>query len=118
MKTGRVYSIRSHLRPDLVYIGSTKETLSRRLAQHKTALKQYQAGKHRCVTSFEIIKLGDAYVELIQLVEYKEKCELHAAERKCIRETDCVNKYMRGECHVRDKKKCLYYTVRITLRSR
>jgi hypothetical protein len=96
MPVGRVYSIRSHLRPDLIYIGSTKETLAHRMGGHRCTYKQYLAGKSNFMTSYELMKLGDAYIELIELVEYTEKSQLHAAESKCIRETVCVNRCIPG----------------------
>ena len=34
-QNGKVYSIRSHSRPDLVYVGSTTQPLSKRFGGHK-----------------------------------------------------------------------------------
>ena len=80
--TGRVHTIRSHLRPDLVYIGSTKETLARRLAQHKVAYKGFVAGKSRFVTSYKLLEIGDAYIDLVELVNYTEKSQLASASAR------------------------------------
>ena len=93
---GYVYSIRSHLKPELVYYGSTKETLARRLAGHRKSYKRYLAGKTHFVSSFKLLEAGEAYIELVQIVEYTEKAELHAAEGKWIRENICVNKHVPG----------------------
>ena len=90
---GYVYSIRSHLKPELVYYGSTKETLSRRLAQHVSSYKHYLIKKHNFITSFKLIELGKFYIELVEIVEYIDKAQLHAVEGRHIRENDCVNKY-------------------------
>ncbi len=94
MTIGRVYSIRSHSRPDLIYYGSTKETLSRRMAGHRSAYKMYLNGKHPNQTSFRLLELGDDYIELVQLVEFTEKAQLHAVEGGFIREHQCVNKFI------------------------
>ena len=96
MQIGRVYTIRSHLRPDLVYYGSTKETLSRRLSQHTSKYRDFQVGKGCFYTSFDVIEIGDAYIELVELVEYTEKSQLHAVEGRHIRENECVNKIVPG----------------------
>jgi hypothetical protein len=109
MVVGRVYSIRSHLQPELIYFGSTKESLARRLAQHRAAYKSFLAGKARYITSFRVIELGDFYIELAELVNFEEKSQLHAVERKYIRETLCVNKCIpnrtKAEYHIDHRAK-------------
>ena len=92
MTIGRVYSIRSHTRPELVYYGSTKETLSRRMAGHRHNYKRFLAGTYEFITSFRLLELGDAKIELVELVEYTEKSQLIAVESRWIREHECVNK--------------------------
>ena len=99
MTIGRVYSIRSHTRPELVYYGSTKETLSRRMAGHRSDYKRFLAGKAHNMTSFRLIELGDAKIELVELVEFTEKSQLLAVEGRWIREHDCVNKFQPGRTH-------------------
>ena len=93
---GYVYAIRSLSDPTLVYYGSTKEQLSRRMAQHRDDYRSFLAGKRRFVTSFRVLEAGDAYIELVEIVEYEEKAQLHAVEGKCIRENQCVNKRVAG----------------------
>ena len=93
---GRVYTIRSYLKPELVYYGSTKETLSRRLAQHVSDYKKHLNGQQHFISSFKLIELGDAYIGLVEIVEYIDKAQLHAVEGRHIRENNCVNKYQAG----------------------
>ena len=93
---GYVYTIRSYLKPELVYFGSTKERLSRRLAQHVSSYKDYLNGKYRFVSSFKLIELGDAYIGLVEIVEYIDKAQLRAVESRLIRENVCVNKVQPG----------------------
>ena len=100
---GYIYSIRSHLRPDIVYYGSTKETLSRRLAQHVSDYKQYLNGKKHFISSFMLIELGDSYIELVEIVEYTDKAQLRAVEGRLIRENVCVNKKQEGRSPAQDR---------------
>jgi hypothetical protein len=93
---GYVYAIRSLSDPTLVYYGSTKETLARRMAGHRVHYRAFLAEKRDFVTSFRVLEAGDAYIELVEIVEYEEKAQLHAAEGKCIRENLCVNKAVAG----------------------
>ncbi len=93
---GYVYAIRSLSDLTLVYYGSTKEQLARRMAQHRTDHKRYLAGNRGLTTSFRVLEAGDAYIELVEIVEYEEKAQLRAAEGKCIRENQCVNKVEAG----------------------
>lgn len=87
---GRIYTVRSKSDPR-VYIGSTFNTLSRRLSGHKTNYKNYQAGKKKWLSSFTLIGLGDSYIELVTEVEVKNRDELRAIEGRHQRATPCVN---------------------------
>ena len=93
---GIVYAIRSP-HSNLVYYGSTIQPLSQRMAGHRSGQKNYLAGKgtHYC-SSYEILALGDAYIELVQVVEFTVKAELHAVEGAMIRGNECVNKVQAG----------------------
>jgi hypothetical protein len=84
---GKVYIIRSPSRPDLVYIGSTTQPLSKRFHSHK---------RDRDCTSVQVIDIGDAYIELLELVQCDSKIELQRREGEIIRATDCVNKRIEG----------------------
>jgi len=92
---GAIYAIRSHQTKD-IYIGSTIQPLCKRFSDHKTKYKYYINGKTVCCSSYEIIQYGDAYIELIELVEFNEKTELYAREGFHIRTMDCVNKKIAG----------------------
>ena len=63
---GRIYKITSSDTDD-VYVGSTLLTLNRRFSNHKNHYKRYAQGiyDHRYTKSFEIIKFGDARIELV-----------------------------------------------------
>ncbi len=88
---GLVYTIRSKS-SELVYYGSTVEKmLSNRMASHRTNYKRWMAGKNTNCTSFQILALGDAYIELVEEVEVETKQHLRALEGKYQRENTCVN---------------------------
>jgi hypothetical protein len=93
---GRVYCIRSHQTPN-IYIGSTEQILCMRMAGHRQNYKRFLNNKCTAnVTSYEILKYGDAYIELIEEVECETKSQLRAREGHYIRTMDCVNKIIAG----------------------
>ena len=92
---GKIYCLRSHQTDD-VYVGSTVESLSNRKAKHKNAYKRFLNGKSNYVTSFEIIKYDDCYIELIEDCPCENKEQLSKKEGEYIRNMDCINKYVAG----------------------
>ena len=92
---GYVYTLRS-FQTDLIYIGSTEMTLSKRMASHRSDYKAWLAEKHNYVTSFEILKFDGCYIEMLEIVEYTDKASLHAREGFHQRAMDCVNKCIAG----------------------
>jgi hypothetical protein len=94
-QNGKIYTIRSHL-TDEIYIGSTANSLSKRLNDHKSNFKYWKTGKRDYITSFKIIEFGDAYIELLENYACADKNELNRREGELIRSTDCVNKFIAG----------------------
>ena len=94
---GKIYSIRSHLTTD-VYIGSTTDTLPKRLFNHKREYKQWLNVKKHYYTSYKIIEKDpeNCYIELVELYPCNSKIELHRREGEIIRATTCVNKNIAG----------------------
>ena len=92
---GYVYTLRS-FQTDLIYIGSTEETLSRRMSTHRSDYKRWLAKKRQYITCFEILKYNDCYIEMLEIVEYIDKASLHAREGFHQRAMDCVNKNIAG----------------------
>jgi len=91
---GKIYTIRSHVDPDAVYVGSTCTTLTKRLSAHKGDYLRWQQNqdKHRYSTSVEILKHGDAYIELYEEYPCTSINELRRREGQVIRSMACVNK--------------------------
>ena len=81
---GKIYSIRSRSRPELIYIGSTTQPLSKRMVGHR-------APSSKC-SSKEIVDVGDSYIELIENFPCADKYELCARENRHMRALECVNK--------------------------
>ena len=85
---GKIYSIRSRSRPDLVYVGSTIQPLSVRFGGHRLPTNECK--------SKQITELGDAYIELIENYACSSIEELRRREGQFQRSMDCVN--LRVEC--------------------
>ena len=87
----KLYKICSPSTED-IYIGSTCRKLTQRLSRHRTSHRLYKKGRCRYITSSEIIKYPDHYIELIRDVSCTNKKELNKIESQAIRSTECVNK--------------------------
>jgi hypothetical protein len=108
----KIYRIVSNV-CDLVYYGSTCETLSQRLAQHRANYKRYLEGKNNNVTSFEIIEKGNYEIVLVENYPCNSKEELHRRERFYIENNECVNKQVpcrtKKEFYEDNREKILEY---------
>ena len=96
-QNGKIYTIRSY-KTDYIYIGATtKKYLCDRISEHKSAYKQFLNGKKIYYSSFKILELEDAYIELLENYPCNSKDELCKKEGEYIRNTDkCVNKQITG----------------------
>lgn len=92
---GKIYSLRSHQTNEL-YIGSTVETLSARMAKHRCDYKRWKEGKRCYISSYELLQYNDCYIELIEKCPCDCRMELEQREGQLIREMDCVNKCVVG----------------------
>ena len=92
----KIYAIRSY-QTDKIYIGSTTQKLCKRFANHKSDYKKYLDGRSYYVSSYDIIELGDSYIELLELYPCNGPEELCRREGQLIREHDCVNKNIAGQ---------------------
>ena len=80
-----------------IYVGSTTEpTLARRLVGHKSHYNSYLTGKRGYITSIEILKNENYYIELICNINCTSKDELNAIEGNYIRNINCVNRCVAG----------------------
>lgn len=91
-KNAKIYVIRSY-KTDNVYIGSTTQSLSKRFALHVGHFKSQK----KYYSSFEILKYGDSYIELLEEYPCDTKEQLLRKEGELIRQTNnCVNKVIAG----------------------
>ena len=86
---GKIYKIVSNYTNE-VYIGSTIQSLSQRMAGHR------QDFKRASCSSALILEYGDARPYLIKYFPCNSREELEAEERQYIVNTDCVNKQIPG----------------------
>jgi hypothetical protein len=103
---GKIYTLRSY-QTDKIYIGSTTDRLCNRKAKHKYNYKKYLSGDYHYVTSFELIKYDDCYIELLEKYSCDSKEELSKEEGEYIKKLDCVNKQIAGRTRhqwVKDNK--------------
>ena len=100
----KIYTIRSYS-TDKIYIGSTTQRLSKRIAEHRGKYKAWKAGnsKKYC-SSYEIVKYDDNYIELLENYECLTREGLLMREGQCIRDNDCVNKNIPGRTAKQYKK--------------
>ncbi len=90
-KKGKIYKIVCNI-TSKIYIGSTTQTLSVRLAEHRRKYKLFKEGKTNNVTSYQIIEQGEFDIVLIENCFCESKEELHRRERFFIESLECVNK--------------------------
>jgi hypothetical protein len=95
--TSKIYTLRSH-QCETYYIGSTTQPLYKRLYEHRNNKKHYDIGKHHYITSFDIIKYDDNYIELLEEYKCDNKQQLERREGELIREhkEKCVNNKIAG----------------------
>jgi hypothetical protein len=93
---GQIYAIRSN-QTDKIYIGSTIQRLSERKGQHKEKYLRYLNGNHHYVSSFDILKYDDWYIELLENYPCNSKEELLKREGELIRDNNnCINRCIAG----------------------
>ena len=94
---GKIYTIRCHSEPELVYVGSTCLPLSKRFYAHKSSYEGFQKGMHNSLTtSFDIVQYADCYIELYEEYPCDNKQQLSKREGEVIRSLQCVNKCIAG----------------------
>ena len=100
-KNGKIYTIRSHS-TNKYYIGSSANTLTKRFNNHKDMYSYWiNDNNYRYVSSYEIFKLGDAYIELLENYPCNDKNELRKREGELIRQykNELVNMVIDGRTY-------------------
>ena len=81
------------------YIGSTYESLAKRMARHRSSYNDYLNGKVSKIRSyclFDEYGVNNCKIELIENFPCNTKDELRKREGYYIKETDCINKQIAG----------------------
>jgi hypothetical protein len=93
---GKIYKIWSPSK-NLVYYGSTIETISARLAKHKSQYKAYTNDNAKLyVSSYLVLECEDYKIELIEDYPCNNKEQLHKREGDYIKNNECVNMQIAG----------------------
>ena len=92
---GKIYRI---VCGDLIYIGSTCQSLANRMADHRKDHKRWKANpeKYTGTTSLRLFEIGDPEIFLLEDCPCERKEQLLARERHYVETTDCVNKNVPG----------------------
>jgi hypothetical protein len=99
--TGTVYKIICYLDSDIIYIGSTFNSLRNRWQEHKYDFRKYLDGKKSCVSIYPYFeKYGIENFKIIKIKEYKcyrenrsDRRHMNVYENLWINKTkNCVNK--------------------------
>jgi ribosomal protein S27AE len=106
---GKIYKIVSD-QIDKIYIGSTTKKLSERMTRHRIDFKKWQNGRFHYVTSFELIKLGDCKIILLEEYPCFSNENLRKREQYYIdlNKDVCVNKF---KAFTTETEKLQYYEI-------
>ncbi len=92
----KIYKIYSPSK-NLIYIGSTTQTLSQRLAGHLRDKKNYDKDNtKKSYTSFIVLDCEDYKIELLEEYACNNRTQLHKKEGEYIKNIECVNKCVAG----------------------
>ena len=92
---GKIYTIRCRTNPSLIYVGSTVEPLSIRLAKHR-AQSKIEKCKNRILYQNVNGNWNDWYIELCESYPSNSREELNKREGEIIREIGTLNKMIAG----------------------
>ena len=106
--SGQIYRIFSFSNPEISFIGSTVQTLNKRLAIFKRQFKNFQKTGKNYNKVFSILEYSDNSIGLIEAFPCNSKMELIIRERYYIQQLQCVNKQIAGRKYKKKYyKKCL-----------
>ena len=92
---GRIYRI-SAPGCDQVYVGSTRQTLSTRMSKHKYDMRRWQRNTSKYMTSFALVGLPGASIDIIEEDEYADMQHMRDREAYWIARLPSVNRQTPG----------------------
>lgn len=112
---GKIYKLWSPSK-NLVYYGSTTQTLSQRLSGHKGNYKLYNKNntKGSGCSSYLILACEDYKIELLEKYPCNNKSELYKKEGEYIKNNKCVNNQIAGRTkqEYQDQRKQEYQEIK------
>ena len=94
-KNGRIYCIRNNITDD-IYIGSTTQPLSKRMAWHRQDAKHKAKMHYMLYSKFNEIGIDNFYIELLENYPCETLEQLRKREGEFIREMATLNSLMAG----------------------
>ena len=100
-QNGKIYKITDNV-SDMIYVGSTCNTLQQRLYQHEADYKAFKAEKTNYRTSFKILKNDNYKIELIKFYPCENKQQINLEDGKIIKKyknnnLNIVNRNIAGQ---------------------
>ena len=95
---GKIYKLWSPSK-NITYIGSTTQSLSRRLSKHLSNYKCYNNNdntKKYCLTSYLVLECDDYKIELLEAYPCNNRQQLEKKEGEYIKNNECCNKCVVG----------------------
>jgi hypothetical protein len=102
---GKIYKIICNITKEQYYGSTKKKYLSMRLAGHRRDATDFDKGIGAKTSSYDIIKRGDYYIDLVELFPCNSRNELETRERYYIENNTCVNKKIPTRTRKERKKK-------------
>ena len=99
-QNGKIYRIYSPSK-NLVYYGSTTQSLPQRMAKHIWKFKNNSNETYSC----KVLECEDYKIELVENYPCNNRHQLERKESEFIQNNDCVNKYIMGKTE-EEKKEC------------
>ena len=96
---GKIYCIRNTITDD-IYIGSTTQTLCKRMAKHRSDTQRIVKNNNRIYQKMNELGIEKFYIELLEEYPCENNDQLRASEGHFIREMATLN----GRIEGRDKK--------------
>ena len=94
-KNGKIYSIRNWVDDD-IYVGSTTQTLSKRMERHRGNLNSEKCWNYRLYQKMRDVGKEHFYIELIEKYECNDIEELRKKEGEWIRKIGTLNQLVAG----------------------
>ena len=94
-KNGRIYCIRNNINDD-VYVGSTTQPLSKRMAEHRSRVKNNTKSHYLFYQKMKELGIENFYIELVEECSCENLEQLRKKEGEYIRKMGTLNRIISG----------------------